>query len=334
MGSALPAVLAAASVAFVAVALLSRWHGRGAALDAPGHRSLHQTPTPRLGGLGIALGVVAGLIWLKFHDAHPSFLFYLAIPLFALSLWEDFRPLSALPRLAVHALTALALVISYGGVHFSILPGLSVALGWAAGVLTVLAVVWMTNLYNFMDGMDGLAGCMGLIGFGALGLACARSGAGDLAAQAWILAAACAGFLPWNLPRARIFMGDGGAIPLGFLAAGFALEAAARGVLPLWFAALVFSPFWVDATLTLGRRLRRGERVWEAHREHHYQRWVLKGGRHGPVLLVEAGLMLACGVSGIIMLDIPSAAMQWTGLTAWGVVYAVLVWVGPSSSAR
>jgi UDP-N-acetylmuramyl pentapeptide phosphotransferase/UDP-N-acetylglucosamine-1-phosphate transferase len=129
-------------------------------------------------------------------------------------------------------------------------------------------------------------------------------------------------------------MGDGGAIPLGFLAAGFTLEASARGVLPLWFPALVFSPFWVDASATLVRRLLRGERVWEAHREHQYQRWVLKLGRHGPVLLAEIGLMLTCAVSGMIMLDIPSAAMQWTGLTAWSVVYAVLIWVGPSSSAR
>lgn len=328
------ALLLTGCISFALVAALSRWRGRAAALDTPGHRSLHQEPTPRLGGVGIALAVAAGLVWLDSRGIHPAPAFYLAIPLFALSVWEDFRPLSPLPRFAAHALAALALVAVYRGVDVSLAPGLSAALGGFAGLLALVAVVWMTNLYNFMDGMDGLAGCMGLIGFGALGFASAQAGAVDISAQAWVLAAAAGGFLPWNLPRARIFMGDAGAIPMGFLVAGLGLEAIARGVLPLWFVALVFSPFWVDASATLVIRLGRGERVWEAHREHQYQRWVLKTGRHGPVLVSEVGLMLACAVSGILMLYIPNAAMQWTGLIAWGVIYAVLVWLGPKSSAR
>lgn len=317
--------VASAIATLLVVGAVSRWRGRGAALDHPGHRSLHVQPTPRLGGLGIATGIAAGLLLLWLERQRLLGLWLAALPLLVLSVLEDFRPLPAIVRLAAQLTVALLLLAAYVGSTFTLFPGITVELGWAGAMLGVLAVVWMTNLYNFMDGMDGLAGSMAVIGFGTLGWADWRSGADDLALQAWVVAAACAGFLPWNLPRARIFMGDGGAIPLGFLAAGLGLEAVARALVPVWFVLLLFSPFLVDATLTLLLRLGRRERVWEAHRSHYYQRLVLRcRGRHGPVLLAEAALMLTCSASGIILLNSHSVTVQWAGLAGWGAVYAFL----------
>lgn len=333
MTNAVAAPLLAGLVAFITVGSLSRWRGRGAVLDHPGHRSLHKSPTPRLGGVGIAVGAVCGLLWLAVYRVPPLSVLVIAVPLFCVSIWEDLRPLPALVRLAAQLFISAAAAASFVGTSLTLLPGVSWMPGLASWAVIALAVVWMTNLYNFMDGMDGLAGGMGTIGFGVIGFACWRAGANDIADQAWVIAAACGGFLPWNLPPARIFMGDAGAIPLGFLAATLGLEAASRAVLPLWFTLLVFSPFLVDATLTLAARLRRGERVWQAHRSHYYQRLVLaNGGRHRPVLLAEVALMLACGASGIILLDFHSKSVQWAGLAGWGAVYAVLAIVARGAS--
>jgi UDP-GlcNAc:undecaprenyl-phosphate GlcNAc-1-phosphate transferase len=315
----------AGMVTFVAVGMLSRWRGAGAALDLPGHRSLHSIPTPRLGGVGMAVGVVAAFVWSAPGGVRPAAAVIAALPLFCLCVWEDLHSLNAAVRLAAQLFLAALTVATFIGVTVVLLPGLTWTLGWVAWVVMTLAVVWMTNLNNFMDGMDGLAASMAIVGFGVLGFACWQSGASDIATQAWVIAACCCGFLPWNFPPARIFMGDAGAIPLGFLAAGLGMEAAARALVPLWFTVLVFSPFLTDATLTLVARLWRRERVWEAHRSHYYQRLVLAGGgRHRPVLLGEVLLMLACGGSGIILLDSNSISAQWAGLAGWGVGYAVL----------
>lgn len=273
----------------------------------------------------MAVGVAAAFVWGAHGGLRPAAAVIAALPLFCLCVWEDVRSLNAAVRLAVQLLLAALTVATFTGTTVVLLPGLTWTLGWTAWAVVTLAVVWMTNLNNFMDGMDGLAASMAIVGFGVLGFSCWHSGASDIAAQAWIIAACCCGFLPWNFPPAVIFMGDAGAIPLGFLAAGLGLEAAARALVPIWFIVLVFSPFLIDATLTLILRLWRRERVWEAHRSHYYQRLVLAGGGgHRPVLLGEVLLMLACGGSGIILLDSNSISAQWAGLVGWGAVYAFL----------
>jgi UDP-N-acetylmuramyl pentapeptide phosphotransferase/UDP-N-acetylglucosamine-1-phosphate transferase len=149
----------------------------------------------------------------------------------------------------------------------------------------------MTNLYNFMDGSDGLAGGMAVFGFGAFAAAAALAGDASICLAALGIAAAALAFLAFNLPPARVFMGDAGSILLGFLAGALGLLGIARGLWPVWFPVLVFSPFIADASVTLIRRLFRGERIWEAHRSHYYQRLVQLGWGHRRTALVEYLLM-------------------------------------------
>jgi len=169
----------------------------------------------------------------------------------------------------------------------------------------VLGVVWMTNLYNFMDGADGLAGGMTAIGFGALALAAWLGNAPELAALCAAIAAAALAFLRFNFPPARIFMGDAGSIPLGFLAAALGILGAQQTIWPWLFPLLVFSPFIVDASVTLARRGLRGEKIWQAHRSHYYQRVVLLGASHRQLAWAAYALMLACAVLAFLMLRLP-----------------------------
>jgi UDP-N-acetylmuramyl pentapeptide phosphotransferase/UDP-N-acetylglucosamine-1-phosphate transferase len=167
-------------------------------------------------------------------------------------------------------------------------------------VASLLGIIWMVNLYNFMDGMDGFAASMAIIGLGSLSLAALSAGATTYPLAGALVVVAVAGFAVWNLPPARIFMGDIGSTFLGLLAAVFGLAGIAAGYFPLWVPALVFSPFWVDATYTLAKRIARREAFWQAHRSHFYQRLVLKTGSHRRVLVAELLLMLACAVSAVL----------------------------------
>jgi UDP-N-acetylmuramyl pentapeptide phosphotransferase/UDP-N-acetylglucosamine-1-phosphate transferase len=191
----------------------------------------------------------------------------------------------------------------------------------------VLFTVWMTNLYNFMDGMDGFAGGMAVIGFATFALFGWRADHESFATVSLALAAASAGFLIFNFPPARIFMGDVGSSTLGFVVAALSIWGARDGVFPHWIAVLVFSPFVVDATVTLFRRLIRGERIWEPHRTHYYQRLVRLGWGHRKTVLWEYALMLASAGSALWAVSLPPAG-QWALILAWATVYtglAVLV---------
>jgi UDP-N-acetylmuramyl pentapeptide phosphotransferase/UDP-N-acetylglucosamine-1-phosphate transferase len=181
--------------------------------------------------------------------------------------------------------------------------------------------VWLINLYNFMDGADGLAGGMALFGFGAYAIAATLSShpAPALALAAVAVAGAAAGFLFFNLHPARIFLGDAGSIPLGFLAGALGYWGWRSGAWPLWFPAMCFSPFIGDASVTLLKRLLRGEKFWEAHREHYYQRMVQSGLGHAATarmwyLLMLVGIMLAILALGFAPL------YQWLLVVAWAVV--------------
>ena len=186
----------------------------------------------------------------------------------------------------------------------------------------VVATVWAMNLYNFMDGADGLAGGMALLGFGACALAAARAGDASLASACSALAGASAGFLVFNFPPARAFLGDAGSIPLGFLAAIVALRGNASGAWPLWFPALVYSPFIADATLTLLARAFRGERVWRAHREHVYQRMIAGGLGRRRTALCWYVLMIAAGACALLLLD-AGGELRLAVLAAWAIAYPI-----------
>jgi UDP-N-acetylmuramyl pentapeptide phosphotransferase/UDP-N-acetylglucosamine-1-phosphate transferase len=196
---------------------------------------------------------------------------------------------------------------------------------WLAGILTGLFVIWMINLYNFMDGMDGLAATMAVVGFGALGWLGFFRGDEIFAGTAWVMSASSLGFLVFNFPPARIFMGDTGSTVLGYAAAVMILWADQEGIAPLWIGILIFSPFIVDSTVTLVRRGLAGERLWEPHRTHYYQRVVGLGWSHRRTLLAEIVLMLACALSALIAID-QSPPIQWLTLALWLAIYPSLMY--------
>jgi UDP-N-acetylmuramyl pentapeptide phosphotransferase/UDP-N-acetylglucosamine-1-phosphate transferase len=276
-------------------------------MDHPNARSLHTAPTPRIGGVGILAGVLAASPWLFAYDVLPIVLGALALA--GVSLLDDVRGLSVRVRFLAHFVAAGAVLLGLGVTDWA----------WLAGVF---AVVWMTNLYNFMDGSNGLAGGMAVIGFGALGLAAGWGGAMELAALCIAIAAAALAFLRFNFPLARLFMGDAGSIPLGFLAAVIGLAGMHRGLWSGIFPLLVFSPFIVDASVTLMRRLLAGEKFWQAHRSHYYQRVILLGTTHRQLAVAAWGLML-------VMAGLAWVALVWPQhaggvLILSGVLYGLL----------
>lgn len=283
------------------------------ALDRPNERSLHETPIPRTGGIAVLLG---GALSLAFGAAELWVAFSLAGVLAAISIADDLRGLPAWSRLLAHALAAGALVW-YVLSPMDLLPM----------ALLIIAVVWITNLFNFMDGSDGLAGGMALIGFGAYGAAAWLAGDRGLAAGCLALAAASGAFLLHNFHPARIFLGDVGAIPLGFLAASLGLIGWRDDVWPLSFVALVFALFIGDATVTLVRRLLRRERVWQAHRDHYYQRMVRMGLGHRGTACLAYAAMLVCAAAALIGRVQAPAVQAWifVGVTLLLAVFAAWV---------
>lgn len=298
-------------------------------LDHPNERSLHHSPVPRTGGVAILSALLVGGLVTATELALPWEVGWIAIGALAVglvSLADDRYGLAPGYRLIAHLLAGAWLVAVGLGVERLELPGAVWTVpGVLAWPLSLLLVAWLINLYNFMDGMDGLAGSMALIGFAALGVLGWQGGDQAFAWACLQIAAAAAGFLVWNVPPARIFMGDIGSSSLGFLVVAAALFGSQRGLFPLWAALLIFSPFLVDATWTLLRRMAQGERVWEAHRGHHYQRLVRAGWGHRKTLGWAGVLMLACAASAVRGVSMPIGD-QWLLLAAWAGIYAMIGW--------
>ncbi len=303
---------------------LSRPGARIQILDHPNERSLHQNPTPRTGGLAMLLAMLLGALlmqsWVRVQET-VVWIAVAALLVGLVSLAEDRFGVKRRYRLFAHV-GAAALLLQAG---LQIGPPAGLSAGYVFQALTLLLVVWMINLYNFMDGMDGFAGGMAVIGFATLALAGHRAGVEDYALAAAVVAAATAGFLVWNFPPARIFMGDSGSAMLGLLVAGFSLWGAQQGVLPLWAALLLFSPFVVDASVTLTRRLLAGERIWRAHRSHYYQRLVRLGWSHRKTVLRAYLLMLACAATALQAQGMRADEGGWL-LLMWGVIYALIAY--------
>ncbi|HXS50939.1 MAG TPA: glycosyltransferase family 4 protein [Usitatibacter sp.] len=279
-------VLAApAIITWLAIALLLRSPLARRLVDRPNERSLHAAPTPRVGGLAVLAGALPVAAWTS--GAQLATPLACAVVLALVSLADDYRSLPVAVRLAAHLAAAGVVAVELGG-------------GAAITVLVALAIAWMTNLFNFMDGADGLAGGMAMIGFSAYAVAAGLAGAPAVAAASLAIASAAAGFLAYNFPPARVFLGDVGSIPLGFLAGALGCAGFAAGAWPAWFPLLVFSPFIVDASATLLRRIVRGERFWRAHRSHYYQRLVLSGWTQGKLALAAYGVMLASAGAALL----------------------------------
>lgn len=276
-----------------------------------------------LGGLaGAAVLVVLGAPWVPgIRLAKPDWpqyypVFVALLVLAAVSFTDDRCHLRVLWRLLMQLVVAVVLA------HW-LLP---VGRLWGLA-LAVLFLVWMINLYNFMDGMDGLAGGMAVIGFGTLAVLAWWGGAYWAALACSLVVMAALGFLTQNLPPARLFMGDTGSTLLGVLAGFALLWFHVEGLLPLPLGLLLFSPFIVDASVTLLRRVLQGERFWEAHRSHYYQRLVRSGWGHGRTLLAEALLMLVLAVSVLWAARLPGPA-QWSIIALWMAVYlGMMAWI-------
>jgi UDP-GlcNAc:undecaprenyl-phosphate/decaprenyl-phosphate GlcNAc-1-phosphate transferase len=299
-------------VAFTAVRLLLSRFAQ-VALDEPNARSLHVEPVPRTGGIAVlagsavAVGFIGAQLWLPL---------LLALLLAGVSFYDDLHELRKRVRFAMHLAAAGVLV------WFVLSP-----MNLLVMALLVLAVVWITNLYNFMDGADGVAGGMALIGFGTYAVAAWLAGHFTLAAVCTAIAAASLAFLIHNFHPARIFLGDVGSIPLGFLAAALGLVGWRDDVWPLWFPLLVFGPFNGDATITFLKRLLRREKVWRPHRDHYYQRIVRMGLGHRAAALIGYAVMAFCAGAALLGRG-QSPALQ---AAAFGIASAVLaamaIWV-------
>ncbi|RPH45501.1 MAG: glycosyl transferase [Burkholderiales bacterium] len=306
-----PALAAAAIAACVAAAVLATLLASGLShrmLDRPNARSMHVTPTPRIGGLGVLAGLVAALAATR--GALPWAAWAALATVAAVSTLDDLRGLGAGTRLALHLAAATTIAVSALGGH----GALTVAAG-------ALAIAWLVNLYNFMDGSDALAGTMGVVGFGACALAAAAGGDAALAVASAAVAGACAGFLVFNLPPARLFMGDAGSTSLGLLAGAIGAVGVERDLWSPWLPATVFMPFAFDATATLLDRARRGCRVWEAHREHAYQRLNLSGFGHRRTALAYGALMLA---NAALALGARQVSLEGAALVVSLLVHGVL----------
>jgi UDP-N-acetylmuramyl pentapeptide phosphotransferase/UDP-N-acetylglucosamine-1-phosphate transferase len=281
-------------------------------LDRPNDRSLHSSPVPRSGGFVLVPAIV--LAWILLPVPPPTSLLVAVSGLCLVSMLDDVRGLPIALRLACHVGAAALVAVNL----------LAADSAWIEVAIAVLALGWMTNLYNFMDGSDGLAGGMTVIGFCIYGFGAWLGGDSALASTCFVVAAGASGFLLHNFHPARVFLGDAGSIPLGLVAGSLGLLGWVRGIWPLWFPVLVFSPFICDASVTLLRRLLRGERVWRAHREHYYQRLVRSGWGQRRTALAEYFLMLACGVAAIASID-AAASTQATLLVASTSAYAILM---------
>jgi UDP-N-acetylmuramyl pentapeptide phosphotransferase/UDP-N-acetylglucosamine-1-phosphate transferase len=280
-------------------------------LDIPNARSSHREATPRGGGVAVTGGTLIGMtVWLALHPDLLLPLMLLGMMALGAVSWLDDRR-GGLPvglRLGVQML-AVGIVLAILPEQLNVTQGLLPV--WLERGLLFFGWVWFVNLFNFMDGINGIAGVETVtVGAGAV-LVAALQGQGAMTAPGLIVAAAICGFLPWNWGRARVFLGDVGSVPLGYLLGGLLLLLALNGQ---WAAALILPMYyWMDATVTLLRRLYRRERVWQAHRSHFYQQGAHRLDSHAATAGRIAMLNLL--LLGLAML---STLSPMAGLLALG----------------
>ena len=327
----LTASLAAGGVSFAATAALTglvrallRRHG---ILDRPNDRSSHQAAVPRGGGIAVVGVLLAAWLVLWFTDASAGSgtLFWVALAgglgLAAVSWLDDLSgSVPIFVRLGVQVVAVGAGIASLPGdglVFQGTVPAL------VDHALAAVAWLWFVNLFNFMDGIDGLSGAEGAsLGLGTFLLALLGAAPAWLGPLGLTLAGVSLSFLLWNWHPARIFLGDVGSVPLGYLAGWLVLALATAGA---WQAALLLPAYYLaDATLTLVRRLSRGRRVWQAHREHFYQRVVAAGWSHGRTAALIAGHNLL--LVGLAVASQQSPAAAAASLAAGAMLVAALLW--------
>ena len=316
-------VLAAFVASVISTGWVRRYAMSRALLDVPNARSSHFAPTPRGGGLAVV--VVCFMAWtgtavVGWSPAHVvGWLSVGSILVAGVGFLDDRGHVPVARRMLVHLAAAATIALASGGVQSLTFGDADIQLGVFGYLLAILGVTWVLNLYNFMDGIDGIAAVEAVsVSFGAAAILWLNGEIGFALLSA-ALGAASLGFLWWNWPPAKIFMGDVGSGFLGFVMASLALFTNESGALSLWVWLVLLGVFIVDATFTLLRRLIRRQRVYEAHRSHAYQRAAIAHNSHGKVtvgvllinvlwLLPIAGLVAyghLAGILGLIIAYVP-----------------------------
>lgn len=314
---------------FILTGFIRRWAIKQM-LDHPNERSSHTRPTPRGGGIAIVIAFLGAAVALTAVDLiQPRTLIALlgGVPIAIVGFLDDRRPVSSTVRAGVHFIGAAWAVIALGGMPPLDLGFAVIEWGIIGHVVAIIGIVWMINLYNFMDGIDGIAAGEAVTAplFGGLfsALSIATVSTTFAAGYLWLtlgLVMACAGFLVWNWNPARIFMGDVGSGFLGFtfsviaiLSITFAPPEALGGRVTLWVWLILLAVFIVDATITLARRVARGERWFQAHRTHAYQKLVIRWADHArvtrAVLLINLFWLMPLAFLALI---VPSASVPLT----------------------
>lgn len=284
-------VVAAFAIALGLTGVIRRLALSHGLLDVPNERSSHVVPTPRGGGVGIVVGTsVAALVLAAFGAVSLPTLCIFIIGGAAVALvgfFDDRIRLSARVRLAVHFGAAGAALYWVGGLPPMQIGDDLVTSSWGGYVLGALGIVWSLNLFNFMDGIDGIAASEGaFMTLGGAAIALWLGSSGEFPIMACVVGVACLGFLVWNWPPAKIFMGDAGSGYVGYVLAVLALLAGRDNPAGLFVWLILGALFFVDATVTLVRRVLRRERVYEAHRSHAYQWLSRRWGSHKKVTLL------------------------------------------------
>ena len=305
---------------------LVRRHARATALlDKPNERSSHSVPTPRGGGAGVVVALVASATALFVRHELPGEVFVALLGVIPVAFvgWRDDRHgVRARVRIAVHLASAVWAIAWLRGFP-SIIVGADVqALGILGPILATLAVVWSINLYNFMDGIDGISGVEAATSSLAGAMMLYSIGATGLGALAAATGGAAIGFLAWNWPPAKLFIGDVGSGALGFWLAVVALASDRGGAVPAVVWALLGAVFLVDATATLLRRVIAGERWHEAHRSHAYQRLARTSLGHRGVTV--AVLLLNAGLGGLAWFSLKKPSAQLASIAGGFAVLVVL----------
>lgn len=298
-------LIVGAAVSWLMVRLAMTLALREGMLDMPGDRQSHTRPTPTGGGAGIIFTILAGsLLLVTLVTVSADWLKAILPGLALLSVlgWlDDQRSLSAVLRLLVQ------LSVSFGLLIFLGVTGQSG--GWLILILGGLAIAWVMNFFNFMDGSHGMAGFQGLFCGLVLAIVFFHEGRLELGFPALLLAGCCLGFLPLNFPAPKVFMGDAGSVPLGFAIAGLMTLGYLAGALPLPVSVLLLSVFLVDSSLTLFKRVIRGERWYTAHKQHLYQRLIGQRWSHSRVLLLYQSLnLLVVAPAAVLALMYPEYA--------------------------
>ena len=296
-------------------------------IDRPGPRSSHQRVITRGGGLALVAGFLLALFWLAFPSQWVLPIVLTTLVITALGWLDDIYTLNVRWRLGGQALVAVVTVLWLGPVTEIQFSTQAISGVWLWSLLTIPALIWMINLFNFMDGADGLASSQAIFSAGCFALAFHQYEQLELALIALCLAAACAGFLVWNRPPARIFLGDAGSLPLGWCLGLMALAGTLTGTISVWLAFSIVSVFVVDATATLIYRVIRGQRWYTPHRDHAYQQLIRKNWSHRSVMLVFSALNLML-VMPVVLTVLAFPGLDFIGALGLGVVLLGLwAWV-------